>query len=299
MSKILVTGSSGLIGIQLTRDLVKENFEVYSCYNKTKPEFGIPIELDLLKEEKIVNVLHTIKPDILIHLAAMTDVEKCEIQKKQAILVNTNSTKILAKESKKYNTFFVYVSTDYVFDGEKSLKKENEIPNPLNVYGQTKLDGENAVKKFAGQYVIVRTSTPYGFHLTKKSFPVWVKENLELKKEISVLVDQFTSPTYIPNLSKMIIEIIKKQIIGTIHLTGATRISRYEFAKKIIEKLHLDEALLNPIKIQNMKWDAIRPKDSSLDVSKANRILENKPEKIEQSLDDFINKIKNQKEKLF
>ena len=293
MTKILVTGSAGLIGRQVVKDLVEKNYVVYSGYNKINPEFGIPTHLDLLKEDQIIDIFHNIKPDIIIHLAAMTDVEKCEIQREQAVLFNTNFTEILAREAVKQNVFFVYVSTDYIFDGEKELANENDIPNPLNVYGKSKLDGENVVKKLTSRYAILRTSTPFGLHLTKKSFPLWIKENLEAKKEISVLIDQFTSPTFIPNLSKMIIEISIKQISGIIHVAGATRISRYEFAKMIANKLDLDETLLKPSKIQDMEWNAIRPKDSSLDISKAERILENKPEKIEYSLDIFINSLKN------
>jgi len=182
MTKILVTGSAGLIGIQVVKDLVGEGYDVYSCYNKMKPKFGIPIQLDLLKEDKIMEIFHTIKPDIVIHLAAMTDVEKCEIQREQSALINTNSTKILVRESKKLKAFFVYVSTDYIFDGEKGLRNENDIPNPLNFYGKTKLDGEIIVKNLISKYAIIRTSTPFGLHPIKKSFPLWVKENLESKK---------------------------------------------------------------------------------------------------------------------
>jgi len=210
MTKILVTGSAGLIGRQIVKDLVKENYDVYSCYNKLKSEFGIPMHLDLTKKNEIINIFDTIKPDVVIHLAALTDVEKCETQKEQAMLLNSTSTEILVKESVKQKAFFVYVSTDYVFDGGKGSKNENDIPNPVNFYGKSKLDGEIAVKNLSSSYAIIRTSTPFGIHSKKKSFPLWVKENLESKKEICVLIDQFTSPTFVPNLSKMIIEVAIK-----------------------------------------------------------------------------------------
>jgi dTDP-4-dehydrorhamnose reductase len=128
-------------------------------------------------------------------------------------------------------------------------------------------------------------------HAKKRSFPLWVKENLESKKETPILIDQFTSPTFVPNLSQMLIEITTKKIKGIIHLAGATRISRYEFAKIIADKLNLDSTLLKPTKIAEMKWIAQRPQDSSLDVSKAIRILDNKPQKIENSLECFIDEI--------
>ena len=292
MTKFLVTGSAGLIGSQVVKDLVEKDFEVYSCYNVEKPEFGIPTHLDILKKDKIEKILQNIKPDVVIHLAAITDVDLCERQKELAILVNAKSTEILAQESSKQDAYFVYMSTDYVFNGKQGLKNENDMPNPLNFYGTSKLDGEIALSNLISPYTIVRISTPFGIHPKKKSFPLWIKKNLELKKETPVLIDQYTSPTFVPNLSKMLIEVATKQITGTIHLAGATRISRYDFAKIIAEKLNLDKTLLKPTKMAEMKWDAQRPQDSSLDVTKANKILDNKPQKIEHSLELLINQIR-------
>lgn len=293
MTKFLVTGSSGLIGRQVIRDLVEKNFDVYSCYRIEKPEFGMPTHLDISKKEEIVNTVEAIKPDVVIHLAAMTDVDLCEIQKELATLINRKSTEVLAREAEKHNAFFVYMSTDYVFDGKKGMKNENDIPNPVNFYGKSKFDAEIALKNLLSPHVIVRTSTPFGLHPKKKSFPLWVIENLESKREISVLVDQYTSPTFVSNLSKMLIEVAERKTTGTIHLAGATRLSRYEFAEIIVDKLNLDKTLLKPTKITEMSWKAQRPQDSSLDVSKANQILDNKPQKIEQSVDLFINQVKN------
>lgn len=289
MTKILVTGSAGLVGRQVVKDLVENSFDVYSCYNKTKPEFGTPIHLDLTKKNEIVSTLQRIKPDVVIHLGAMTDVELCETQKELAVIINTKATETLAQESVKYDTFFVYVSTDYVFDGKKGMKNEKDIPNPINFYGKSKLDGEIALNSLSSPHVIIRISTPFGFHPKKISFPLWVKKNLESKNEIPILVDQYTSPSYIPNISKMIIEVISKKITGIIHLSGSTRISRYELAKLIAKNLGYDEEFLKSTKMDQMDWKAQRPQDSSLDVSKANKILENKPQKIEDSIKKFFN----------
>ena len=289
--KFCVTGSSGLIGSQVVKDLTEQNHTVYSCYHNTKPEYGIPLQLNLENTEKIQKTIQEIKPDRIIHLAAVTNVDLCETEKELAHLINTKATQTLAREAAKQNAFFVYVSTDYVFDGKQGMKKEGDLPNPLGFYGKSKLDGEIELNHLASPYVIVRTSTPFGLHKTKKSFPLWVKENLELKKKIPVLVDQFTSPTYVPNLSKMLIEVATRQFIGIIHLTGATRISRYALAELVADKLSLDKKLLIPTKTNDMNWKSQRPKDSSLNVSLANEILNEKPQKIEQSLDLFINEL--------
>jgi dTDP-4-dehydrorhamnose reductase len=156
------------------------------------------------------------------------------------------------------------------------------------MYGKSKLAGENALNNLAFPYAISRTSTPFGFHKTKKSFPIWVKENLESKNEIPVLVDQFTSPTFVPNLSKMLIEISTREIVGIIHTAGASRISRYNLAELIAEKLNLNKKFLRPASMSEMNWKAQRPQDSSLDVSFASEILNEKPQTIQQSLDELF-----------
>jgi dTDP-4-dehydrorhamnose reductase len=289
--KFLVTGSSGLVGSQVVKDLVEQNHIVHSCYHNEKPLYGIPMILDLTDNEKIIQKIQEIKPDVIIHLAAMTNVDLCETEKELSLQINSKATKILAKQAAKQNAFFIYMSTDYIFDGIDGMKKENDLPNPLGFYGRSKLEGESILKKLTSNWCIVRTSTPFGIHPKKKSFPLWVKENLELKKEIPVLADQFTSPTFVPNLSKMLIEVATRQITGIIHLAGATRISRYELSKMIAENFNFDKTLLKPTTIDEMKWNGIRPKDSSLDVSKATKILNEKPQTIEQSLKLFLSKL--------
>lgn len=283
--KLLVTGSAGLVGTQVIKDLIEQNHEVYSCYHDSKPEYGTLVKLDLVNQNDIHDTINEIKPECIIHLAALTDVEQCELQPDLAMKINADATNILARQAARQNAFFLYVSTDYVFDGKQGMKKESDIPNPLGYYGKSKLAGELALNNLASPYAIARTSTPFGLHKTKKSFPIWVKENLESKKDIPVLVDQFTSPTYVPNLSKMLIEIATKQLVGIFHTAGASKISRYNFAEMVCEKLNLDKKFLRPANISEMNWKAQRPKDSSLDVSLVTEFLDEKPQTIQQSLD--------------
>jgi dTDP-4-dehydrorhamnose reductase len=289
--KFLITGSAGLIGSQVVADLEKQEHVVYSCYHDTKPLNGTPIKLDLTNQNNIKEIFNQIKPDRIIHLAAMTGVDQCEEEQDHAMKINATATETIAKEAAKQHAFLVYVSTDYVFDGKKGMKKEDDAPNPIGFYGKSKLAGEITLNKMASGWSIARTSTPFGLHPKKKSFPLWVKESMESKKEIPILVDQFTSPTYVPNLSQMLIEIATKQIAGIIHLAGATRISRYEVARLIAGKLDLDKKLIIPTKTDDMNWKAPRPKDSSLDVSFATEILDEKPQKIEHSLELFCTEL--------
>ena len=288
--KFLVTGSAGLIGRQVVKDL-SETHEVFSCYNKSKPEHGNIIKMDLLNHEMISNVMSEKKPDVVIHLGAMTAVDLCETDQDSAFKINSQATEILAKESSKMNTFIVYVSTDYVFDGNTGMYEENDAANPLGFYGKSKLLGEKSIQNFSSDWCIARTSTPFGLHPTKKSFPMWIIENLQKQNQIDVLSDQFTSPTYVPNLSKMLIEISERHLNGIFHVAGATKISRYEMASIISDKLNFNEKLLRKILINELKLEAPRPKDSSLDISKATSILNEKPQKINQSLNLFIDEI--------
>ena len=290
--KVLVTGSAGLVGRQVVKDL-SNTHQVFSCYNESKPEYGDSVKMDLKNREMISSILTEKKPDIVIHLGAMTGVDLCEKEKTSASEINTKATEIIAKECSKLNSFLVYVSTDYVFDGNLGMYKEDDITNPLGFYGESKLEGEKVVQNFSTNWCIARTSTPFGLHPTKKSFPMWVIENLQKQKQIDILIDQFTSPTYIPNLSRMLIEISERRITGIIHAAGASKISRYQMASMISDKLNLDGTLLKQISINKMKWVARRPKDSSLDVSRASSILNEKPQKIDQSLNLFIDEMKS------
>jgi len=289
--KFLVTGSAGLVGQQVVKYLSKSN-QVFSCYNESKPEYGNSVKMDLKNWEQIHSVLTEKKPNIVIHLGAMTGVDLCETQQDNALKINSQATEILAKECSKINSFMVYVSTDYVFNGNSGLYKENDATNPLGFYGKSKLLGEKSIQNFSSNWCIARTSTPFGLHPTKKSFPIWVIENLQKQKQIDVLTDQFTSPTYVPNLSRMLIEISERHLTGIIHVAGASKISRYEMASLVSDKLDLDEKLLREISINDIKWEARRPKDSSLNVSKAISILNQKPQKIDHDVNLFIDEIK-------
>jgi len=160
--KFLVTGSAGLIGSQVVKDLTQQNHTVHSCYHDEKPEHGTLVKLDLANQNEIEETIKQIKPERIIHLAAMTGVDQCEIQQDLAMKINARATKIMATQAAKQNAFFVYVSTDYVFDGKNGMRKEDDTPNPLGFYGKSKLEGELALNKLASGWCIARTSTPFG-----------------------------------------------------------------------------------------------------------------------------------------
>jgi dTDP-4-dehydrorhamnose reductase len=284
--KLLVTGASGLLGTRICQLATRQSYEVYSAHSEHIPQFGTPIKLDITDSTALKQIFDKTKPDVIVHSAALTDVDKCEKEKDLAWKINVESTSNIAQLCHKHNSFLVYVSTDYVFNGEKGNYKETEQTAPINNYGLTKLKGEERIKQSEAEYCIARASVIYGSipATGKVNFALWLIERLGKKEETKTVTDQWNSPTLNTNLAEMILEIAEKRITGTFHLAGATRLSRHEFAQKIAEKFNLDKSLLTPVSSETMSWIAKRPRDTSLNVEKAKQTLNNKPLQISEAL---------------
>ncbi len=277
--KIFVTGASGLLGSKVVEFANKEGHRIFSGYLNHMIGHPNPIKIDVKDKKNILNVITEIRPEVIIHCAALTDVDECEINKKMAIRINSDGARFIAEAAKEINAYLAFISTDYVFDGTKGMYKENDIAKPINFYGYSKLIGEKAIAKITENYMIARTSVVFGARsmFGKKNFALWIKENLSQKQEINVLIDQYVSPTLNTNLAKMLLEACEKSLRGVYHMSGLSRISRYDFSIMLAEILDLDESLIKKSRMSDMHWRAKRPKDSSLDVSKAYKILKTKP----------------------
>ena len=270
MEKIIVTGASGLLGSKIVGKAEKKS-AVYPTH-ATLPLFPNSLKMNITDESEVKHVFSKVKPDVVIHTAAETNVDKCENNKNYALKVNAEGTKILSEACRQADARIVYVSTDYVFDGEKGLYAEEDEPNPVNYYGLTKLMGEKYVAELCEGFVILRTSVLYGVHPEKPNFAMWVLKSLKEKNRLTVVEDHYNSPTFADNLAEVVLEIIGKRLEGFYHTAGSERISRYEFALKIAETFDFDVSLLSPIKMSELKaWNAKRPKDSSLCVDKVKK----------------------------
>lgn len=284
--KVLVTGASGLLGQKVAQLALEKGYQVYAIYKEHTISIGIPVKLDLTNREELLKVISKRKPDAIIHTAAYTDVDGCEINRDLAWKTNGEATKDIAKVSASIGSHLTYVSTDYVFDGEKGFYTEDDSPNPISYYGYTKLKGEEFVKEHAKEWCIARPSVIYGWGPThKQNFATWLINNLNQRKEVKILTDQHVSPTLNTNLAEMLIEIAERKIHGILHTAGATRISRHEFALKLAEVFHLNRDLAKPARMHEMSWKAKRPRDSSLNVSKAVGMLNQKPLTLNQALE--------------
>ena len=284
--KLLVTGASGLLGTRVCQIACLRRYDVYSVYGEHAPRFGTPIKLDITDSTAVEKAFEKVKPDATIHAAALSDVDMCEKEKELAWETNVEATSVIARLCSERSCFLIYVSTDYVFNGERGDYKETDPTAPVNYYGLTKLEGEEQVKKSNAHHCIARTSVIYGSipAAGKVNFALWLMEKLSKREEVQTVVDLWNSPTLNTNLAEMILETVRTRTAGTYHLAGSTRLSRHEFAEKIAESFGLDKKLLLPTLSEKMPWIAKRPQDTSLNVEKATQTLRNKPLQIDKSL---------------
>ncbi len=283
MKKILITGASG----QLGRSCLKQIDNKYDVLGIGRTNTGlIPYKVgDLTEKLFIENILKTYVPDIVIHLSAMTDVDKCEENPELAHKINVLPVKHLLTF---FLNYFVYVSTDYVFDGENGPYAESAITNPLNVYGKTKLDAELLIQSKLKSSLIIRTNVLFDYSKnTQASFVNWIVESLKKRKSISVVDDQYNNPIWTDHLSKLMMKLIKTEKTGIFHTGSKEYINRYEFAKLIAKYFNLDSSLISAISTYELNQIALRPLKGGLTTNKITKELEISPT----SLTDALTKI--------
>jgi dTDP-4-dehydrorhamnose reductase len=251
--KVLIIGSEGMLGHDLVEILSKEN-EISTTTIDT---------LDITDIEKTIATVKNIEPDVVVHAAAFTDVNGSEDKKDLAYKVNGIGTRNVAVACKEINSALVYICTDYVFDGEKgSSYQEYDQPNPLSVYGKTKLQGETYIRDILSKFYIVRTSWLYGYH--GPNFVTTMLKLAETMDNISVVNDQIGSPTYTLDLAVAISKLIKKPAYGIYHITNSGECSWYEYAKEIFEIAGI-KIKVKPVSTEEYPQPAPRPKYSVLE----------------------------------
>jgi dTDP-4-dehydrorhamnose reductase len=284
--RLLITGGSGLLGSKTASISVRKGYETYTGYNDHEATNGTPVKLDICDKREVDKAFEKAKPDAVIHAAALTNVDKCEEDNELARKVNIGGTKNITEAAEQIKAFLVYVSTDYVFSGEEGSYKETDEPNPVNNYGLTKLEGEKIVTSSNLEWCIARSSVIYGSTPAagKDNFVLWALNKLKNEEPLRIVTDQRVSPTLNTSLAEMTLEILERRLTGVYHLAGATPLNRYDFARLIAGTFQLDEGLIASARSSDMKWLAKRPRDSSLNVEKASKTLDNKPLKIREAL---------------
>ena len=292
---ILITGAEGQLGKSLQR-ILRDKFEVVPTDLITTESGSSPHikYLDITERSDVVRTINEINPDIIINCAAYTDVDGSERNKNKAYLVNVVGLENLLNASD-YNTYFIQISSDYVFDGKGGPYSEEDHTYPINFYGKTKLEAENILSGSRREYLIIRPNVLYCEDLfVKGNFFSWVYKSLLNNKPISVVMDQISNPTYVPHLAHAIFQCILLNTTGIYHFGSDDYISRYEFALAIAENLELDSSLITAINSEelaliNPSYISQRPRHSGLKTFK----IEDEIGLTIHSIDYCINLLKN------
>ena len=257
MNNILVTGSTGQLGSDVVKELLKRGYSTLSP-NRS--------ELNLCSEDNIRNYILNSNCEAIVHCAAYTQVDKAEDEKDLCIKINATATKHIAKCAKILDIPMIYISTDYVFDGTKDGKyTENDETNPINIYGESKLAGEKYVQEILDKYYIVRTS--WVFNINGKNFIETMLRLSKANNQLSIVNDQIGSPTYTKDLSRLLVDMLETSKYGLYHATNEGYCSWYEFANTIFKlaNINIDIKAINSNEYASR---AKRPMNSKLSKDK-------------------------------
>lgn len=287
--KLLITGASGLFGSKLAELATKQNHKVISTFSAHPAHFGTPMQLDVTEKTKVQSAILQVSPDVVVHSASMTDVDKCEQQMPIAWKINVEGTENVALAAKACGSFLLYISSDYVFDGDKGCYSESDLPSPISYYAYTKLKAEEKVHSIAKDSCVIRPSVIYGATPAagKVNFALWLLDKLRRHEQAKVFVDQWNSPTLNSSLAEMTLEACERRLPGIWHMSGATRISRFDFGVQLAKTFGFDASVLVASSMRDVAFAAKRPRDSSLKVTKAQKALNNRPIEIEQAFARF------------
>jgi dTDP-4-dehydrorhamnose reductase len=224
-------------------------------------------------------------PAVVIHAGAMSKPDECEQNQWQAYTTNTEGTLTLLMNAAEQKSFFLFISTDFIFDGEKGMYKEDDAPNPVNFYGKTKAEAEDAVKEYEFAWAIIRTVLVYGKpQVGRSNILTIVKEKLEKGEKYNVVDDQVRTPTYVEDLAAGIISILEKKAEGVYHLSGKDVLTPYQMACLAADHLGLDKTLIQKVTAASFSQPAKRPPKTGFVIDKAKKDIGYEPISFQEGL---------------
>jgi dTDP-4-dehydrorhamnose reductase len=288
--KILITGISGMLGVDLYKTL-REEYEVVGLDIKNFPSTSFPSpplsKVDITDAHRLRKLFYQLAPDFVIHTAAYTDVDGCEKNPDRAHRVNALGTRNIALICQEKNIPLVYVSTDFVFNGKKNCPyTELDEPHPLNVYGRSKLAGENYVRSLLERYFIVRTSWLYGRH--GKNFVETILKLAKEKEVLTVVGDQVGSSTYTKDLAQQMKKLVSGSSYGIYHITNSGSCSWYYFAEEILNLAGMRGVKVKPMTSKELHRPALRPQFSVLNHSSSGRGPEDTMRPWKEALKEYL-----------
>ena len=281
MKNILITGVYGQLGEACIKHL-KLHFNIISAGRHTSDD---GVQMDITDAATTEKVVAEIRPDLILNLAAMTNVDGCETNPKMAEAINVCGVKNLCKN---FEGHFIQISTDYVFDGTDGPYGEDDETNPISVYGKTKLVADEWLTENHPKSTILRANVVYGYtKRTKASFVKWVVDSLTEVKPIRVVNDQWNNPTWTESIATVIKVLIEKEALGLYHYGDKEYMNRYEFAQLIAKVFDLDASLISPISTAELNQPAPRPLKSGLKTEKIESALGIVPNSVETCLQEI------------
>lgn len=295
--KILVTGSNGLLGQKLTA-LIGQDKSI-KLIATARGKSVIPVEgeyysMDITEPAQVEEVISKTKPDVVIHTAAMTNVDQCETQREACWKANVTAVESLVEVCEKYNIHLIHVSTDFIFDGSRGPLDENETPAPVNYYGESKLAAEVIVQKSKLKWAILRTVLVYGItnDMSRSNIVLWVKNSLEQGKTIQVVNDQWRTPTLAEDLAMGCYLAAKKKATGIYNISGKDFLSPFDIAQKTAAFFKLDNSLIKATDSTQFKQPARRPLTTGFIIDKARKELGYEPRSFDEGIAVLAGQIK-------
>ena len=281
--RVLITGSNGLLGQKLVDAFLLDNqveFLATARGENRHPQTETPYaSMDITNPEQMDAVIDTFNPDVIIHTAAMTQVDDCEFEKESCVALNIESVEYLAKKSKRAGFRLVHLSTDFIFDGTKKMYQEDDEPNPLSYYGWSKLEAEKRVLSYADNFAILRTVLVYGqvADMSRSNIILWAYNTLKDGKAAKVVDDQFRTPTLAEDLAQGCILAAKSDAQGVFNIAGMDYIGIYELVNQIADLYDLSMENISKVSSTTLNQPAKRPPITGLDIQKARKILGYEP----------------------
>lgn len=283
--RVLITGASGILGQQVTREFASRGYETFPMSRN---------ELDICQNDLINKVFKDISPQLVINCAAYTNVDGAETEKETAFIVNGLAPRLLGLACKRKNAVLAHVSTDYIFNGNsQSPYLVSDAPEPINIYGASKLLGEQGVRESGCDFFIVRTSWLYG--PGGKNFVDTILKLAKERDSLQVVDDQRGSPTYTIDLARGIADLAGTGIFGTYHYTNSGFTTWYGFAQKIIQIAEL-KTKISPCSTDQFPRPARRPANSALDPFPLARVLGYSAPPWESAVENYIKHYHNPEE---
>lgn len=296
--KILVTGCNGLLGQKLVEliSVMPEHYLIATAKSRLIPALprGEFHSLDVTNHEEVLGIISKIKPDVVINTAAMTQVDQCETEREKCWQANVEAVGNLVEACQKYHVHLVHVSTDFIFDGSHGPLDENEKPNPISYYGESKLAGEIVIQKSAIDWTILRTVLVYGVtqDMSRSNIVLWVKKSLEEGKTINVVNDQWRTPTLAEDLAMGCFLAATKKAKGIFNISGEQMMAPYDIAMATADFFKLDKSLIHQTDSTKFTQPAKRPPKTGFIIDKAKKELEYKPHSFIEGLKILSTQIK-------